>query len=78
MSAYLVTSPYGPLSYHRWTCDEWRCPRAFGGLAADRDEVRAAARAHVEESGHEVTIIDGTSEQLCPMATTAADGGVRS
>ena len=76
MSAFLVTSPYGPLSYHRWTCDEWRCPRAGGGLSADREVIRAAAREHVEESGHHVTIIDGTNEQLCAMATAVADSEV--
>lgn len=72
MSGYLVTSPYGPLPYHAWMCGG--CPAGGGGLGTGREDARAGASAHIAESGHDVTLIDGTSERLLPVATTAESG----
>lgn len=76
MSAYLVTSPYGPNRFHKWECDN--CSDYGGGLGAERDEVRAAASAHVESTGHTVDVFDGTREGLYALATTAeaAEAGI--
>lgn len=68
--SYEVTSPNGSLRYHAWSCDRWRCTGVGGGLGADRDKIRKAAVDHVRESGHDVTVIDGTSESLMALATT--------
>lgn len=70
MSGYLATSPNGPLPYHRWDC--CRCPESGGGLDGEREQVREAARDHIEHSGHSVDVFDGTSEHLYPVATTVA------
>lgn len=77
MSTYLVTPPYGPLLYHRWACRAFECGDGGGGTGAERAEVRSEATGHIQATGHDVTIIDGTLEHLYPVATTA-DSAVRS
>jgi hypothetical protein len=64
---YLITSPYGPLCYRRWLCED--CASGGGGRWASRESVRASASAHVTVTGHEVTVFDGTLESLYAVAT---------
>ena len=66
---WLATSPYGPLPNASWMCSD--CPAADGGdpQGADADLLRAGAKAHLEATGHRVSVARGTMEILCPMAT---------
>jgi hypothetical protein len=52
-----------------WKCAD--CPAQSEGdpLGADGDMLRAGARAHLEATGHRVSIARGTLEVLYPMAT---------
>jgi hypothetical protein len=47
------------------------CPAQDKGnpLGADADMLRAGARAHLEATGHRVSVARGTLEVLYPMAT---------
>ncbi len=69
MSGYEVTSPHGKLPYHSWSCV--RCTAESGGTGCGRELIRAAAANHVERTGHSVIVVDGTSEHLHGLATTA-------
>jgi hypothetical protein len=71
LSGYLVTSPHRPERFHRWFCDRLDCGHEGGGSGSEREEIRSAATAHIERTGHGVTIIDGTSEHLYGLATAA-------
>ena len=72
--SWLATSPYGPQLNASWMCSD--CPARSEGNpeGADSDVLRATARAHLEATGHRVSIARGTLEVLLPVAT-AAEGG---
>jgi len=72
MTGYLVTSPNRPERFHRWFCDRLDCGHEGGGTGSEREPIRKAAAGHIESTGHGVTIIDGTSERLYGLATTAS------
>lgn len=66
---WLATSPHGPLPNASWICAD--CPARSEGdpQGADRDMMRAGAKAHLEATGHRVSVARGTMEILYPMAT---------
>lgn len=72
---WLATSPYGPLLNASWMCLD--CTDMIQGdpQGADGDLQRAAAAAHLEQTGHRVSIARGTLEVLYPMATAVQPGG---
>lgn len=74
MSAYLVTSPYGPLRANRWSC--FSCPDECAASEVPAGDIRDAAKAHAEATGHQVEVWHGTCELLLALATTAAESGV--
>lgn len=73
--SWVATSPYGPQRDIRWMC--FQCPSMTirEEQPADPDASRAAAVAHLEATGHMVTISRGTLETLYPMATTPPEAG---
>jgi hypothetical protein len=63
----------GPYPVGSWRCE--RCDCGSGEIirdAGDRESLRAAAVAHLELSGHDVTVMHGTREDLHPMRTEVA------
>ena len=70
MSGYLPTSPYGPVRRVFWTCDDCFDRSAGSDIIADPDETRAAAVAHLEQTGHRVSFSRGTVELILPLATS--------
>ena len=70
--SWLATSPYGPQRNASWMCAD--CKAMSGGHpeGADADTLRSGAIAHLEATGHRVSIARGTLEVLYPMATDAA------
>jgi hypothetical protein len=69
--SWLANSPYGPLRNSSWQCSGCVAFGPAAPLDADPDAVRAAAVAHLEATGHSVSVARGTLEMLYPMATTA-------
>lgn len=67
---WLATSLHGPVRNSSWICAD--CPAKSEGSPqdADHDMMRAGARAHLEATGHRVSVARGTLEVLYPMATT--------
>lgn len=73
--SWVATSPYGPQRDVSWLC--FQCPSMTISEAqhGDPDASRAAAVAHLEATGHTVTVSRGTLETLYPMATTPSEAG---
>lgn len=72
--SWLATSPHGPQRNASWHCAAGCKPPAGTPHNADPDITRAAAIAHVEQTGHIVSYARGTIEILHPMATTVPEG----
>lgn len=70
MTAWIANSPYGPQLNSSWRCTD--CGAMSGGNTpnADPDMLRISAIAHLEATGHRVSVARGTLELLYPMATT--------
>ena len=72
---WLANSPHGPLRNSSWQCLDCIASGPPVPLNADPNVVRADAAAHLEATGHRVSVARGTLEILYPMATGEGASG---